>query len=103
MDYEIRKFDVTNYKEFTIWQHAIDKKWEVRPDGWGIGSDVLILVDEKRIASFEHMGKRYLVEITNNRKFFISKTENFEDLGVRKVVYISFCDADLVNYEIIGI
>lgn len=48
MNYEIRKFDVTNYKEFTIWQHATDKKWEVRPDGWGIGSDVLILVDEFR-------------------------------------------------------
>ena len=103
MNYEIRKFDVTNYKEFTIWQHATNKKWEVRPDGCSIGSDVLILVDEKRIAYFEHMGGKYIVEIPKNKKFLISKTENFENLGIQKVVYISFCDADIVNYDIIGI
>lgn len=103
MNYEIRKFDAKNYKEFTIWEHATDKKWEVRPDGFGIGSDVLILVDEKRIASFEHMGKKYLVEIPKSKKFFISKSENFENLGIQKVVYITFCDDDLVNYEIIGL
>lgn len=100
MQYEIRKADMQNFKEYTIWEHATDGIWEVRPEDWHVGSDVLVLVDEKRVMEFDYQGEHFCIFIPNNGINYISKTEEFKDMGIRKVVYVRFTDEDFVNVTI---
>lgn len=100
MQYEIRKADMENYKEYTIWKHANEDIWEVRPEDWHVGSDVLILVDEKEVMEFDYNGEHFRIFKRPNNYNFFGKTEEFKDMGVQKVVYIRFSDEDFVDVEI---
>lgn len=100
MLYEIKKADIQNFKEYTIWEHATDGIWEVRPEDWHVGSDILVLVDEKRVMEFDYHGKHFCVFIPSNGIKYISKKEEFKDMGIQNVVYITFTDDEFVNVRI---
>ena len=100
MQYEIRKADMQNFKEYTIWKHANEDVWEVRPKNFGVGCNYLILVDEKQVMEFDYKGKHFCVFIPSNGINYISKKEEFKDMGIRKVVYVRFTDEEFVNLTI---
>lgn len=99
MQYEIRKADMHNFKQYTIWKHATEDVWEVCPENRGMGSDELILVDEKNIMEFDFQGEHFMV-FTNGGPDYFSKVEEFKGMGLQKVVYVRFTDEDFVNLTI---
>jgi len=100
MLYEIRKADVQNFKEITIWKHANEDIWEVRPNDWHIGSDILILVDEERVMEFDYEGQHFSILLKKGYPEYFTKEEPFKDMGIRKVVYLRFTDDDFVSKQI---
>ena len=100
MQYEIRKADMENYKEYYIWKHATDDVWEVCNDNFFSGMDVLVLVETRKVKEFDYNGEHFKVYVNENGKDYFSKEEEFKDMGVRKVVYHRFTDKDFVNVTI---
>ena len=97
MQYEIRRADMQNYKEYYIWKHAIDGIWEVCGENFFSGSDILVMVETRKVREFDYNGEHYKVFVNENSKDWFSKEEEFKDMGVRKVVYYRFTDNGFVN------
>lgn len=101
MMYEIRRADMQNYKEYTIWKHATEDVWEICDDDFFKGSDTLIMVETKKVREFDLDGKHFRVFAKPNGKDQFSKEEDFKSLGKQKVVYYRFSDSDFVDANII--
>lgn len=100
MLYEIRKFDMQNYKEYTIWKHTNEDVWEICDDNFFKGSDILIMAETREIREFDYDGKHFMVFIKPNCADRFTKEEEFEPFGIEKVIYYRFSDADFVNVVI---
>jgi hypothetical protein len=100
MIYEIRKADMENYKEYYIRKHANEDVWEVCSENFFRGSDVLILVETRKVKEFDYNGKHFKVYVKENGRDYFSKEEEYKDFGVQKVVYHRFTDEDFVNVTI---
>ena len=100
MQYEIKKADMQNYKEYYIRKHANEDVWEVCSENYFSGSDVLILVDTRKVKEFDYNGEHFMVYVNENGKDYFTKEEEFKNLGKQKVVYHRFTDEDFVNVTI---
>lgn len=89
-----------NYKEYYIRKHANEDTWEVCSENFFCGSDVLILVETRKVREFDYNGEHFKVFVNENGKDWFSKEEQFKDYGVRKVVYYRFTEEDFVNVTI---
>ena len=81
MQYEIKRADMMNYKEYYIWKHATDDIWEVCNENFFNGSDVLIMVETRKIREFDYKGKHFKLFVKENCKDWFSKEEEFKELG----------------------
>lgn len=96
--YEIRRADMENYQEYSIWKHANEEVWEVCDENFFKGKDSLILTDVKRVREFDYDGEHFQVFCKENGTDLFSKEEFFEPLQeVCKVAYCRFSEEDIVQ------
>ena len=59
--YEIKRADMLNIKEYTVWKHADEEVWEVDDGKTFAGSDSLAMVERKQVIEFDYEGQHYRI------------------------------------------
>lgn len=98
--YEIRKADIKNCKEYSIWKHANEDVWEKCDEKFFTGIDTLILVETRKVLEFDYDGEHFCIFDKSSSRNTITKKERFRDLGICNVVYMRFSGEDFVDVPI---
>lgn len=101
VQYEIRKADIKNCKEYSIWKHANEDVWEVCDEKFFSGIDSFILVDTRKVLEFDYQEKHFQIFVDPFSYSTFTKKEPFMDLGICNVVYYRFSERDFVNVNLL--
>lgn len=93
--YKIRRADMKNIKEYSVWKHANEEVWEVDDGKMFSGSDSLTMVKTERVLEFDLNGSHYRIFRKNIDTF--CKKEYYElTNSVENVIYHRFTAKDIV-------
>lgn len=96
--YEIKRADMLNIKEYTVWKHADEEVWEVDDGKTFAGSDSLAMVERKQVIEFDYEGQHYRIYRKEGDVF--GKNECLDYMTFKKTVcvaYHRFTEDDFVH------
>lgn len=96
--YEIKRADMLNIKEYTVWKHANEEVWEVDDGKTFAGSDSQVMVERKQVIEFDYEGQHYRIYRKEGDVF--GKNECLDYMTFKKTVcvaYHRFAEDDFVH------
>lgn len=94
--YEIRRADMKNVKQYSVWKHANEEVWEVCDKNFLSGEDILVMCETKCVLEFEWNGSHYRIWQKRNGTF--CKREYYDvTQSVEMVTYYRFTDDDIIH------
>lgn len=94
--YEIRRADMKNVKQYSVWKHANEEVWEVCDKNFLSGEDILVMCETKCVLEFDCNGSHYRIWQKRNGTFY-KKEYYAATQSVEMVVYYRFTDDDIIH------
>lgn len=94
--YEIRRADMKNVKQYSVWKHANEEVWEVCDKNFLSGEDILVMCETKCVLEFDCNGSHYRIWQKRNGAFY-KKEYYAATQSVEMVVYYRFTDDDIIH------
>lgn len=94
--YEIRRADMKNVKQYSVWKHANEEIWEVCDKNFLSGEDMLVRCEIKCVLEFDCNGSHYRIWQKRNGTFY-KKEYYAATQSVEMVVYYRFTDDDIIH------
>ena len=96
--YEIKRADMLNRKEYTVWKHANEEVWEIDDGKKFAGGDSLVMVERKRVIEFDYNGFHYRVFRKEGDMFGKNESWDYDSfVETVRAAYHRFTEDDFVH------